>query len=97
MPENTRNVRFIIAFCAEYATIRASKTYRYMATPKIKNPFGSKLKIATAEVKRVKSEGPLYYILPPVLVLAVIIFCYTATPPKSATQSSTAEPATTQE
>ncbi|MBQ8479957.1 MAG: hypothetical protein IJ503_06185 [Akkermansia sp.] len=62
-----------------------------MATPQTKSPFGSKLKIATAEVKRVKPEGPLYYILPPVLVLAVLIFCYTATPPKSAT--APAEPA----
>ena len=64
-----------------------------MATPKNKSPLGAKLKIATAEVKRVKPEGPLYYILPPVLVLAVLIFCYTATPPKSATEP--AEPAAT--
>lgn len=45
---------------------------------------GIKLKVASAEVQRVKAEGPLYYILPPALVLAVLIFCYTATPPVAA-------------
>lgn len=66
-----------------------------MATPKTKSPFGSQLKVATAEVKRVKAEGPLYYILPPVLVLAVIIFCYTATSPAAAGKSGEEAPAAT--
>ncbi len=43
----------------------------------------SKLKVATADVKQVEPEGPLYYILPPLLVLIVIIFCYTAESPAS--------------
>lgn len=64
-----------------------------MATPKTKSPFGSQLKVATAEVKRVKAEGPLYYILPPALILAVIIFCYTATSPATADKSGSEAPA----
>ncbi len=41
----------------------------------------SKLKVATAEVKQVEPEGPMYYILPPLLVLIVIIFCYAVESP----------------
>ncbi|MBR3925216.1 MAG: hypothetical protein IKJ58_00460 [Akkermansia sp.] len=41
----------------------------------------SKLKVASAEVKQVEPEGPLYYILPPLLVLIVIIFCYAVESP----------------
>jgi hypothetical protein len=41
----------------------------------------SKLKVATADVKQVEPEGPMYYILPPLLVLIVIIFCYTVESP----------------
>ena len=58
-----------------------------------KNPFGSKLKVASAEVQRVKPEGVLYYLLPPALVIAVLVFCYTATPPQSAASEGVAEPA----
>lgn len=39
------------------------------------------LKIATAEVKQDKKDGPLFYILPPLLVVAVFVYCLIATPP----------------
>lgn len=39
------------------------------------------LKIATAEVKEEKKEGPLFYILPPLVVLAVFVYCLVSTPP----------------
>ncbi len=50
----------------------------------MKTAVGGKLKLATAEVQRKKSEGPLYYILPVALVLGVIIFCHVAEPPAGA-------------
>lgn len=49
---------------------------------------GIKLQVASAEVKRQKAEGPLYYILPSVLVIGVLAFCYTATPPVAAPASA---------
>lgn len=49
------------------------------------------LKIATAEVKEEKKEGPLFYILPPLVVLAVFIYCMVATPPAPAEGSLDSE------
>ncbi|MBR5521933.1 MAG: hypothetical protein IKV82_00495 [Akkermansia sp.] len=49
------------------------------------------LKIATAEVKEEKKEGPLFYILPPLVVLAVFIYCMVATPPAPAEDSLDSE------
>lgn len=54
---------------------------------------GARLKVASAEVKRQEPEGPLFYILPPALVLAVIIFCHCATPPADATEKKAPTPA----
>jgi hypothetical protein len=53
----------------------------------------SKLKVATADVKQVEPEGPLYYILAPLLVLIVIIFCHTAESPaaKKAAENAPAQ------
>ena len=34
-----------------------------------------KLKVATSVVRKEKGEGPLFYILPPLLVVAVFAFC----------------------
>lgn len=48
-----------------------------MAAPAFKVP---ELKVATAEVKEEKKEGPLFYILPPLVVLAVFVYCMVATP-----------------
>ena len=45
------------------------------------NNTGRKLVVATAEVQRRKPEGLLYYLLPPLLVLAVIIYCHVADSP----------------
>ncbi len=39
------------------------------------------LKVATAEVKEEKKEGPLFYILPPLVVLAVFVYCMVSVPP----------------
>ena len=49
------------------------------------------LKVATAEVKEEKKEGPLFYILPPLLVLAVFIYCMVSTPPAPATTTMDSE------
>lgn len=40
-----------------------------------------RLKVATATVKKVEKNGPLFYILPPLLVVAVLLFCYLAPSP----------------
>lgn len=61
----------------------------------MKTSVGGKLKVATAEVQRKKAEGPLYYILPVALVLAVIIFCHVAEPPAGAGNASEAPAART--
>lgn len=58
-----------------------------MAAPAFKVP---ELKVATAEVKEEKKESPLFYILPPLVVLAVFVYCMVATPPAPA-ESSTAD------
>ena len=41
---------------------------------------GIKLTVATAEVQKAKSEGFLFYILPPLVVAAVFIYCMHAQP-----------------
>ena len=41
---------------------------------------GIKLTVATAEVKEQKPEGPLFYILPPLVVAAVFFYCTQSTP-----------------
>jgi len=56
----------------------------YVMAIEMKTSVGGKLKVASAEVQRKKAEGPLYYILPVALVLAVIIFCHVAEPPAGA-------------
>lgn len=38
------------------------------------------LKVETAERREVKMESPLFYIVPPLLVLAVFVYCMVATP-----------------
>ena len=54
---------------------------------------GRTLRVASAEVQRKKPEGPLYYILPLVLVLGVIIFCHVAKSPAGGKQPATPAPA----
>lgn len=49
-----------------------------------KKPFRSRLTVAGSVVKTQQREGISFYIIPTVIVLAVLIFCYTATPPASA-------------
>lgn len=67
----------------------------YVMAMEMKTAVGGKLKVATAEVQRKKSEGPLYYILPVALVLAVIIFCHVAEPPAGAGKKNEAPSAQT--
>lgn len=52
---------------------------RDMARTSSEKP-GIQLTIATAEVKKKKAEGPLFYILPPLVVAAVFIYCNQSTP-----------------
>ena len=61
-----------------------------MAAPAFKVP---ELKVATAAVKEEKKEGPLFYILPPLVVLAVFVYCMVATPPAPAEATSDSEEA----
>lgn len=61
-----------------------------MAAPAFKVP---ELKVATAAVKEEKKEGPLFYILPPLVVLAVFVYCMVATPPTPAAEASDSEDA----
>lgn len=39
-----------------------------------------KLTVATAETREVKPEGPLFYILPPLVVGLVFLYCAVGTP-----------------
>lgn len=52
-----------------------------MAASSFKVP---ELKIATAEVKEEKKDSPLFYILPPLVVAAVFVYCMVSTPPAPA-------------
>ncbi len=61
----------------------------------MKTNAGGKLRVASAEVQRKEAEGPLYYILPVALVLAVIIFCHVAEPPAGAKKPAPAPAAQT--
>ncbi len=46
------------------------------------NPHSeSKLKVATSVVRKEEKEGALFYILPPLLVVAVFAFCALSEPP----------------
>lgn len=49
-----------------------------------KKPLRSRLKVAGTVVKTQQREGAAFYVVPAIIVLAVLIFCYTATPPASA-------------
>lgn len=51
------------------------------------------LKVATAEVKEEKKEGPLFFILPPLVVLAVFVYCMVSTPPAPSEEAMDAEDA----
>lgn len=42
----------------------------------INKPQTFQLKVAQAKVKKQAKDGPLFFILPPLLVAAVIAFCY---------------------
>lgn len=44
-------------------------------------PQTFQLKVATAKVKKQVKDGPLFFILPPLLVIGVIVFCYVAPAP----------------
>lgn len=46
------------------------------------------LKVETAERREVKMESPLFYIVPPLLVLAVFVYCMVATPDVPATPAA---------
>lgn len=48
-------------------------------------PRTFQLKVATAKVKKQVKDGPLFFILPPLLVIGVIVFCYVAPAPLHAT------------
>ena len=52
------------------------------------------LTVQTSEVQEVKSEGILYYILPPMVVAAVFLYCAVSTPdlPPAATTAPAAAP-----
>ncbi len=46
------------------------------------------LKVATAVVKEEKKEGPLFYILPPLVVLAVFVYCMVSVPPAKTSEDA---------
>ena len=62
---------------------------------KFKKPFRSRLTVAGTVVKQQQREGVSFYIIPTVVVLAVLIFCYTANPPASARVAAAEKAAST--
>lgn len=59
-----------------------------MAAQSFKVP---ELKVASAEVKEEKKEGLLFYILPPLVVLAVFVYCMVSTPPSVSAETMDSE------
>lgn len=51
-----------------------------MAEDKENEASPIQLTVATAERREVKMESPLFYILPPLVVAAVFIYCMVSTP-----------------
>lgn len=60
---------------------------------KLRKGSAPKLKVATSVVRKEEGEGPLFYILPPLLVIAVFVFCALAGDPTSAQGEEASPPA----
>lgn len=58
---------------------------------RFKNPIRSRLKVTGTVVKAQQREGVAFYVIPSVVVLAVLIFCYTVPPPASAHTADVAQ------
>lgn len=64
-----------------------------MAETKQNDASPIKLTVATAERREVKMESPLFYILPPLVVVAVFVYCMVGTPNIPPAAAPTAKPA----